>query len=128
MVHVFGRAVGIQGYVTKEEHLQTSDEEGAGPPVSRIVVERIREAEPRRFYVLSPDIEAHGHTGGHRTRPFLKQILGVQSVQKKVKMLQHYNPTRKGLDTHKSWKFNQPELTSKQISPVRKDARYVVCQ
>ena len=27
-------------------------------------MERIPEAEPRRFYVLSGDIEAHGHTGG----------------------------------------------------------------
>ena len=30
-----GRAVGIQGYVTKEEHLQTSDEEGAAPPSTK---------------------------------------------------------------------------------------------
>ena len=30
----------------------------------RIVVERTPEFEPRRFYVLSADIEAHGHTGG----------------------------------------------------------------
>ena len=29
-----------------------------------IVVERAPEVEPRRFYVLSADIEAHGHTGG----------------------------------------------------------------
>ena len=28
------------------------------------MVERAPEAEPRRFYVLSADIEAHGHTGG----------------------------------------------------------------
>ena len=27
-------------------------------------MERILEAEPRRFYVLSRDIEAHGHTEG----------------------------------------------------------------
>ena len=33
-----------------------------GTPWQRIV-ERIPEAEPRRFYVLSADIEAHGHTG-----------------------------------------------------------------
>ena len=36
----------------------SADKEGAGPPLPRIVV------EPRRFYVLSADIEAHGHTGG----------------------------------------------------------------
>ena len=34
---------------------------GAGP-LPRIVVERAPEVEPRRFYVLSADIEAHGHT------------------------------------------------------------------
>ena len=39
-------------------------DKGAGPPLTRIVVERAPEAEPRRFYVLSADIEAHGHTGG----------------------------------------------------------------
>ena len=42
----------------------TADKEGAGPPLPRIVVERAPEAEPRRFYVLSADIEAHGQTGG----------------------------------------------------------------
>ena len=42
----------------------TADKEGAGPKMPRIVVERAPEAEPRRSYVLSPDIEAHGHTGG----------------------------------------------------------------
>ena len=42
----------------------TADKEGAGPPLPRIVVERAPEAEPRRFYVLFADIEAHGHTGG----------------------------------------------------------------
>ena len=42
----------------------TTDKEGAGPPLPRIVVERAPEVEPRRFYVLSADIEAHGHTGG----------------------------------------------------------------
>ena len=42
----------------------TADKEGAEPPLPRIVVERIPEAEPRRMYVLSADIEAHGHTGG----------------------------------------------------------------
>ena len=41
----------------------TADEEGAGPPLPRIVVERAPEAENRRFYVLSADKEAHGHTG-----------------------------------------------------------------
>ena len=41
-----------------------ADKEGAGPLLPRIVVERAPEAEPRRFHVLSPDIEAHGHTGG----------------------------------------------------------------
>ena len=41
-----------------------ADKEGAGPPLPRIVVDRAPEAEPRRFYVLSADIEAHGHTGG----------------------------------------------------------------
>ena len=40
----------------------TADKKGAGLPLSRIVVERAPEAEPRRFYVLSADIEAHGHT------------------------------------------------------------------
>ena len=42
----------------------TADKEGAGPPLPRIVVERAPEVEPRRFYVLFADIEAHGHTGG----------------------------------------------------------------
>ena len=42
----------------------TADKEGAGPPLPRIVVERAPEVEPRRFYVLSADIEAHGHAGG----------------------------------------------------------------
>ena len=37
---------------------------GEGPPLPRIVVERAPEVELRRFYVLSVDIEAHGHTGG----------------------------------------------------------------
>ena len=41
-----------------------ADREGAGPPLPRIVVERAPEVEPRRFYVLCADIEAHGHTGG----------------------------------------------------------------
>ena len=42
----------------------TAHKEGAGPPLPRIVVERAPEVEPRRFYVLSADTEAHGHTGG----------------------------------------------------------------
>ena len=42
----------------------TADEEGAGPPLPWIVVRIILEAEPRRFHVLSADVEAHGHTGG----------------------------------------------------------------
>ena len=40
-----------------------ADKEGAGSPLPRIVVERAPEVEPGRFYVLSTDIEAHGHTG-----------------------------------------------------------------
>ena len=39
-------------------------DKGAAPPLPRIVVERAPEVEPRRFYVLSADIEAHGHTVG----------------------------------------------------------------
>ena len=42
----------------------TADKEGAGPPLPGIVVEGAPEVEARRFYVLSGDIEAHGHTGG----------------------------------------------------------------
>ena len=42
----------------------TADKEGAGLPLPRILVERAPEVEPRRFFVLSADIEAHGHTGG----------------------------------------------------------------
>ena len=42
----------------------TADKEGAGPPLPRIVVERIPEAQRRRFSVLSADIDAHCHTGG----------------------------------------------------------------
>ena len=41
----------------------TADKGGAGLPLPRIVVGRAPEAEPRRFYVLSADIAAHGHTG-----------------------------------------------------------------
>ena len=39
----------------------TADKEGAGPP---FVVESTTEVEPRRFCLLSADIEAHGHIGG----------------------------------------------------------------
>ena len=39
----------------------TADKEGPGPPLPRIVVERVPEVETRRFYVLSADIQAHGH-------------------------------------------------------------------
>ena len=42
----------------------TADKGGAGPPLPIIVVERTPEVENRRFYVLSADIEGHGHTGG----------------------------------------------------------------
>ena len=41
-----------------------ADKEGAGPPLPRNVVERAPEVEPRKFCVLSANIEAHGHTGG----------------------------------------------------------------
>ena len=41
----------------------TADKEGARPSLPRIVVERAPEVEPRRFYVLSANIEAHGHMG-----------------------------------------------------------------
>ena len=36
----------------------TADKEGAGPPLSRVVVEKIPETEPRRFYVSPAAIEA----------------------------------------------------------------------
>ena len=42
----------------------SSNKEAAGPPLPRIAVDRIPEVEPRRFYVLSADIKAHGHTEG----------------------------------------------------------------
>ena len=42
----------------------TADKEGAEPLLPRTVVERAPEVEPRRFYVLCADIEAHGYTGG----------------------------------------------------------------
>ena len=41
----------------------TADKEGAGHPLSRILVERTSEDELRSFHVLFADIEAHGHTG-----------------------------------------------------------------
>ena len=56
-----GRWVAPELKLTKKV---TADKEGAGPPLPRIVVERAPEVEPRRFFVLSADIEAHGHTGG----------------------------------------------------------------
>ena len=42
----------------------TADKEAAGPQLPRIAVERAPEVGSRRFFVLSADIEAHGHTGG----------------------------------------------------------------
>ena len=44
--------------------LTKKDKGGAGPPLPRIVVGNAPEVETRRFYVLSADTEAHGHTGG----------------------------------------------------------------
>ena len=41
----------------------TNKVKGEGPPLPSIVVRSIPEAEPRRLYVLSADIEANGHTG-----------------------------------------------------------------
>ena len=41
----------------------TADEEGTRFIMPRIVVERPREVERGRFYVLSADIEAYGHVG-----------------------------------------------------------------
>ena len=38
----------------------TADKEGVGPLLPRITLE----VEPRRFYVLSADIQPHGHTEG----------------------------------------------------------------
>ena len=43
---------------------QVTSDKGAETPLPRIAVGRIPEVEPRRFYVLSADIEARGHTGG----------------------------------------------------------------
>ena len=42
----------------------TADKEGAGPHCQGIVVEKAPEVEPRRLYVVSADIEAHGHNRG----------------------------------------------------------------
>ena len=39
----------------------TADEEGKRVMMPRIVVEKPREVQRRRFYVLSTDIEAYGH-------------------------------------------------------------------
>ena len=36
----------------------------SGISTAKSYVERIPETEPRRFYVLSDDMEAHGRTGG----------------------------------------------------------------
>ena len=41
-----------------------SGKEGTGLPLPTIVVERIPEVEPRTLYMLSADVEGHGHTGG----------------------------------------------------------------
>ena len=41
----------------------TTDEEGTVFKLPRIVVEKRREVERRRFYVLSTDVEARGHMG-----------------------------------------------------------------
>ena len=41
----------------------TADEEGTRFMLPRIVVEKLREVERRRFYVVSTDIEARGHMG-----------------------------------------------------------------
>ena len=40
-----------------------TDEEGTDRPLPRIVTEKPLEVESRRFYVLSADVEAHGHMG-----------------------------------------------------------------
>ena len=42
----------------------TADKEGAGPPLPKVVVVITPEIEPRRFYVLSADNDAHGQTRG----------------------------------------------------------------
>ena len=42
----------------------TVDKGGAEPPFPKLAVGRTPEVEPRRFYVLSADIELHGHPGG----------------------------------------------------------------
>ena len=47
--------------VVDKRKLQLTKKEG--PPLPRIVVERAPEVDPRRFYVSSADIEAHGHIG-----------------------------------------------------------------
>ena len=42
----------------------TADKEGAEPPFPRVIVQKVPETEPRRFYVLLADIEAHCETRG----------------------------------------------------------------
>ena len=42
----------------------TADKGGAGHPLPARNVDPVSEVEPRRFYVLAADIEAHGHTAG----------------------------------------------------------------
>ena len=59
-----GRLVQMVAFELKLTKKDTADRDGAGPSLPRIVVERIPEVGPRRFYVLSADIEAHGRTGG----------------------------------------------------------------
>ena len=59
-----GRLVQMVALELKLTKKDTADRDGAGPSLPRIVVERIPEVGPRRFYVLSADIEAHGRTGG----------------------------------------------------------------
>ena len=41
----------------------TTDEEGAGPLLPNLLIEKLPEVERRRLYVLYADIEAHGHIG-----------------------------------------------------------------
>ena len=55
-----GGGFGIE--VDEESH--SGHRRSGGSPFPRIVVETAPDVKPRRFYVLSADIEAHGHTGG----------------------------------------------------------------
>ena len=50
--------------IVTSKKCRSVEHNSADPPLPRIVVERAPEVEPRRFYVSSADIEAHGHTGG----------------------------------------------------------------